>query len=72
MLPILREAIQRAGGVSALAADIGVTRSAIYQWTTRIPAERVIAIETVTDIPRSKLRPDLFREPEKRRRKRKR
>lgn len=60
MLPVLREAAARAGGMTALADSIGLTRSALYQWTTRIPAENVVAIEESTGIRRSRLRPDLF------------
>ena len=61
MLAILREAAQRVGGMSALAQSIGLTRSAIYQWKGRIPAERVMDIEEATGIPRTRLRPDLSR-----------
>jgi len=61
MLAILREAAQRVGGMSALAQSIGLTRSAIYQWKSRIPAERVMDIESATGIPRTRLRPDLYK-----------
>ena len=60
MLPILKESIRRAGGMTAFARSIGLTRSAVYQWRRRIPAERVIDVEAVTGIPRERLRPDLF------------
>jgi DNA-binding transcriptional regulator YdaS (Cro superfamily) len=61
MLPILQEAIRRAGGVTALAESIGLTRSALYQWKRRIPAERVMDIERETGIDRTRLRPDLYK-----------
>lgn len=60
MIPILREAVQRAGGMSALAKSIGLSRNAIYKWRTRIPAERVMDVEKVTGIDRTRLRPDLY------------
>ena len=66
MLPILREAIERAGGMSALAQAIGVSRQAIYRWKRRIPAERVVDIEAATGIDRAALRPDIFGRQKKR------
>jgi DNA-binding transcriptional regulator YdaS (Cro superfamily) len=72
MLPILKEAAQRAGGLTALAEGIGLSRSAVYQWRGRIPAERVPAISNVTGIPKSRLRPDLYPDEEKPRKKRRR
>jgi DNA-binding transcriptional regulator YdaS (Cro superfamily) len=61
MIPILREAAQRCGGMSGLAQSIGLTRSAIYQWKSRIPAERVMDVEAATGIDRARLRPDLYK-----------
>jgi DNA-binding transcriptional regulator YdaS (Cro superfamily) len=60
MIPILREAAQRCGSMSAFAQAIGLSRSAVYQWKGRIPAERVIDVEQATGIPRTRLRPDLY------------
>ena len=45
-----------------LARHLGVNRSAITNWK-RIPAERVVAIEKHTGIPRYVLRPDLYDKP---------
>jgi TorA maturation chaperone TorD len=55
----LDEAIRAAGGVGALARKIGISQPSVSNWT-RIPAERVIAVESVTGVDRSVLRPDLF------------
>jgi TorA maturation chaperone TorD len=52
-------AVQAAGGASALARALGISQPAISTWK-RIPAERVLAIESVTGISRSELRPDLY------------
>lgn len=60
VLPIIREAANRVGGMTALARSVGLSRSAIYQWKTRVPAERVITIEAATGISRERLRPDLY------------
>lgn len=57
--PILLHAAGKVGGMSALAEKIGITRQGLYQWK-RIPAERVIALESITGIPRHELRPDLY------------
>jgi DNA-binding transcriptional regulator YdaS (Cro superfamily) len=55
----LRTAIETVGGVRALASLLGLNPQSIYQWR-RVPAERVVQIETVTDVPRNVLRPDLY------------
>lgn len=52
-------AIAAAGNKLRLAKLLGITHQSINQWT-RIPAERVIQIEELTDVPREKLRPDLY------------
>lgn len=58
----LQQAIQAAGGVSELARKIGIAQPSVSNWS-RIPAERVAAIEEITGVSRAVLRPDLFREP---------
>lgn len=55
----LQEAIAAAGGVSELARRLGLSPPSISTWT-RVPAERVAAVEAATGIPRETLRPDLF------------
>lgn len=55
----LLQAIRAVGGVSALARRLGVSQPSISIWT-RVPAERVLAVESVTSVPRSVLRPDLY------------
>jgi TorA maturation chaperone TorD len=57
----LDEAIRAAGGVGALARKIGISQPSVSNWS-RIPAERVSAVEAATGIDRSVLRPDLFNE----------
>lgn len=60
--PTIKMAIEAAGGPTALARIVGVKLPSIYSWT-RVPAERVIAIETATGVPRHLLRPDVFPAP---------
>lgn len=55
----LQEAIRAAGSVSELARRIGISQPSVSSWE-RIPAERVIPIESATGISRTILRPDLF------------
>jgi TorA maturation chaperone TorD len=56
----LELAIKVAGGVASLARGIGIAQPSVSAWT-RIPAERVLAIETLTQVQRSVLRPDLYK-----------
>jgi len=55
----LSEAIRAAGGVGALAQKIGISQPSVSNWT-RVPTDRVRAVEAVTGISRAVLRPDLF------------
>lgn len=67
---VLQQAIVDAGGLRALARKLGVSHQAIaQQWMKRgIPPHWVHTVETVTGIPRSVLRPDIY--PPERERKR--
>jgi TorA maturation chaperone TorD len=55
----LEQAIKAAGGVASLARAIGIAQPSVSNWT-RIPAERVLAVEALTRVPRFILRPDLY------------
>jgi TorA maturation chaperone TorD len=57
--PGLSEAIRAVGGVSELARQIGISQPSVSNWT-RVPAERVVAVEAATGVDRSVLRPDLY------------
>jgi len=57
----LQQAIRAAGGVTELARRIGVSQPSVSNWR-RVPAERVLAVETVTGVSRAVLRPDLYDE----------
>jgi TorA maturation chaperone TorD len=59
--PGLSEAIRAAGGVSELARQIGISQPSISNWI-RVPAERVVSVETATGVGRAILRPDLYGE----------
>lgn len=55
----LAKAIAAAGSITELANRIKVTVSAVSQWETT-PVLRCAAVERVTGIPKSVLRPDVF------------
>lgn len=55
----LDRAIGAAGGVAQLARKIGISQPSVSNWS-KIPAQRVIAVEAATGISRSQLRPDLY------------
>jgi TorA maturation chaperone TorD len=55
----LEEAIRAAGGIGALARALGISQPAVSNWQ-KIPAERVLAVEALTGVRRSVLRPDLY------------
>ena len=59
--PGLARAIDKAGGVAELARKIGIAQPSVSTWN-RVPAQRVIAVETATGISRRELRPDLYDE----------
>lgn len=50
------------GRLTSLAEALGIFPSAVQQWK-KVPAERVVAVEKVTGIPRHELRPDLHLPP---------
>jgi TorA maturation chaperone TorD len=55
----LERAIEAAGGIGALARALGISQPSVSNWQ-KIPAERVLAVEAVTGVARSVLRPDLY------------
>src|SRR6187200_1991003 len=55
----LELAIKAAGGVASLARGIGIAQPSVSAWS-RIPAERVLAVEALTQLNRFVLRPDLY------------
>ena len=57
--PGLSEAIRVAGGVTELARQIGISQPSVSNWI-RVPAERVVSVETATGVDRAVLRPDLY------------
>jgi len=57
--PGLSEAIRAADGVGELARHIGISQPSVSNWT-RVPADRVVAVEAATGVDRAVLRPDLF------------
>ncbi|MBR0710924.1 molecular chaperone TorD family protein [Bradyrhizobium liaoningense] len=58
----LERAIDAAGGVAGLARKIGISQPSVSNWT-KVPAQRVVAVEAATGVSRNDLRPDLYSEP---------
>ena len=57
--------VERAGGASSLARQIGVQPPTIASWRRagQIPAERVLALCRLTGLSPNLLRPDLYPDP---------
>jgi TorA maturation chaperone TorD len=59
--PGLAEAFRSMGGASELARRLGISQPSVSAWS-RVPAERVAAVEAASGVPRHRLRPDLYDE----------
>jgi TorA maturation chaperone TorD len=57
----LTHAIDAAGGVAQIARKIGIAQPSVSN-RSRVPAQRVITVETATGVSRAALRPDLYDE----------
>jgi DNA-binding transcriptional regulator YdaS (Cro superfamily) len=55
----LSRAINKVGGPSEFARQLGIKPPSIYKWQ-RVPAERVLAVERISGVSRHKLRPDIY------------
>ncbi|MCP3370636.1 Cro/CI family transcriptional regulator [Bradyrhizobium cajani] len=58
----LERAIDAVGGVAQLARKIGISQPSVSNWS-KVPAQRVVAVEAATGVSRNALRPDLYSEP---------
>jgi TorA maturation chaperone TorD len=59
--PGLDKAIRAAGSITELARRIGISQLSVSNWS-RVPTERVLAVEAATGVARAILRPDLYGE----------
>lgn len=57
--PVLIEVFRAMGSATALAKALGVTRAAVSRWE-RLPLRHLGTVSKLTNIPRQKLRPDLY------------
>jgi post-segregation antitoxin (ccd killing protein)/DNA-binding transcriptional regulator YdaS (Cro superfamily) len=60
--PGLAKAIEKAGGVNALARALGISSAAVAEWR-RLPPRRVAAVAALTGLPPELLRPDTHARP---------
>ena len=56
---ILKKILKDIGGPRALSRKLSISHQSICKWE-RVPAERVMAVEAATGIPRSVIRPDIY------------
>lgn len=56
---ILERLFSKRGTITKVANGLGITVAAVSLWK-RVPVDRVCAVERITDIPRHKLRPDIY------------
>jgi DNA-binding transcriptional regulator YdaS (Cro superfamily) len=58
----IQRAVLAAGGATAAAAKLKLTRQAVERWARKkhVPADRVLALEALSGVPRHELRPDLY------------
>jgi DNA-binding transcriptional regulator YdaS (Cro superfamily) len=54
--------IEAAGGIVALARELGITHQAVYSWRA-IPPAHALKIEAMTGISRHELAPQIFGPP---------
>lgn len=54
-------AVAAMGTAQKLAAALGISSAAVSKWGDEIPYDRLIQVETVTNVPRELLRPELYR-----------
>jgi DNA-binding transcriptional regulator YdaS (Cro superfamily) len=67
----LLECREKAGSLSQLARDLGVPQPTMWRWfhqAQRLPAEYVLKAEGLYGVSRYNLRPDIYAEPQRRRR----
>lgn len=57
---ILTEIMMRRGANRAISEACGLSTAAVSQWK-RVPKKHLDAVEQVTGVPASELRPDLYR-----------
>ena len=60
MMMTMKEIAPNRGDGARIARELGISRAAFWRWK-KVPAEKVVEIERITNIPREKLRPDLYR-----------
>jgi pyruvate kinase len=63
--PVLQMVREQRGTASRIAKACGVNREAVWNWDARgeIPAKHVLVIESLLNIPRHRIRPDLYPPP---------
>lgn len=55
----LKRAIACAGGLTALAGPLRISKQAVQQWS-EVPPLRVLEVERISGVSRHELRPDIY------------
>ena len=55
---MIKKVVAKAGGVNALARQLGISSAAVAVWK-RVPAARLAAVARITGVPAAEIRPDL-------------
>jgi pyruvate kinase len=61
--PVLNMVRKVRGTAPRIAKACNINREAVWNWQ-RVPAEHVLTVEALLDIPRHKIRPDLYPPPQ--------
>ena len=59
----VQEAVKAVGSQAALARAMGVCRMTVCNWangTVPVPSKKLITLETISGVPRQRLRPELY------------
>jgi pyruvate kinase len=60
--PVLERVRNVRGTAAIIASACGVVREAVWRWQ-HVPARHVLTVEQLLDIPRHRIRPDLYPPP---------
>lgn len=60
--PVLQMVREKRGTATRIAEACGIKRATVWVWQ-RVPPQHVLAVEELLQIPRHKIRPDLYPPP---------
>ena len=60
--PVLMQVQKTRGLAARIGEACGINRAAVWNWK-RVPVEHVVTIEQLLNIPRHRIRPDIYQPP---------